>query len=70
MVVDGREPGISRGMFLDEMSLIFASLGCKLSYNLDVGHCSFMTRGTVVANNPYKPEKAISDCIAVIEPNA
>ena len=68
MVVDGREPGRSRGMFLDEMSRIFADLGCKAAYNLDGGHCAFMTLGNDIANNPYKPSKDISDCIAVIEP--
>lgn len=70
MVVDGREPGRSRGMFLDEMSQIFAELGCKAAYNLDGGHCSFMTLSGTLANDPYKPGKSISDCIAVVEPKS
>ena len=47
LVVDGRQAGYSRGMFLEEMAALFENLGCKAAYNLDGGHCSFMTMGTV-----------------------
>lgn len=68
LVVDGRQTGISRGMFLDEMSLLFEELGCKIAYNLDGGHCSFMDMGSVCISKPYKPSKAVSDGIFICEP--
>ena len=70
LVVDGRTPGLSRGMTLEEMSQLFASLGCKAAYNLDGGHCSFMTRGSTVINDPYHPGKSLSDGIFICEPKA
>lgn len=62
LLVDGRQKA-SRGMYLSEMSQLFASLGCKAAYNLDGGHCSFMYFNGGIANNPYKPEHKISDAI-------
>ena len=67
LVVDGREPGRSRGMFLSEMSKLFSDLGCRIAYNLDGGHCSSMTKGTTVVSNPYKPSKEISDGLFICE---
>lgn len=66
LVVDGRQDS-SRGMFLDEMANLFEQLGCKAAYNLDGGHCSFMTLQDQVANNPYKPEHKIEDGIFITE---
>lgn len=66
LVVDGRQQ-TSRGMFLDEMAQIFEKLGCKAAYNLDGGHCSFMTMQEKVANHPYKPEHQIQDGIFIME---
>ena len=60
LLVDGRQKS-TRGMFLDEMAKVFENLGCKAAYNLDGGHCSFMTFEGKVANNPYKPEHEIAD---------
>ena len=67
LVVDGRQAGYSRGMFLEEMAALFENLGCKAAYNLDGGHCSFMTMGDSTANHPYQPEKEISDGIFITE---
>lgn len=67
LVVDGRQPDYSRGMFLDEMANLFESLGCEAAYNLDGGHSSFMTIQGRVANHPYKPEKQIPDGIFITE---
>lgn len=66
LLVDGRQDS-SRGMFLEEMSQLFEQLGCKAAYNLDGGHCSFMTFQGKVANHPYKPEHEISDGIFITE---
>lgn len=70
LVVDGREPGVSRGMFLSEMAALFEGLGCQAAYNLDGGHCSFAAFEGQVANSPYKPSHGISDGICVRSPSA
>lgn len=64
LLVDGRQKS-SRGMFLDEMAKVFEDLGCKAAYNLDGGHCSFMTLKDQVANHPYKPEHKVEDGIYI-----
>ena len=66
LLVDGRQDS-SRGMFLDEMAKVFEVLGCKAAYNLDGGHCSFMTMKNQVANHPYKPEHEVEDGIFITE---
>lgn len=69
LVVDGRQDGYSRGMYLEEMSKVFSDLGCKVAYNLDGGHCSFMTYKDKVVNNPYTPSDDICDGIFIVEGN-
>lgn len=54
-------------MFLNEMASVFENLGCKAAYNLDGGHCSFMTYQDQVVNHPYKPEHTVSDGIFIME---
>lgn len=54
-------------MFPDEMSQFFGDLGCKAAYNLDGGHCSFMTYGDKFINHPYKSEHEIQDGIFITE---
>ena len=66
LVVDGRQPS-SRGMFPDEMADFFEKLGCKAAYNLDGGHCSFMTYKDQIVNHPYKPEHQVSDGVFITE---
>ena len=66
LLVDGRQKD-TRGMFLDEMAKVFENLGCKAAYNLDGGHCSFMTFQNQVANHPYKPEHEVTDSIFITE---
>lgn len=70
LVVDGRQAGTSRGMTLEEMSQLFADLGCKVAYNLDGGHCAFMTKDDQVVSDPYRPSKSITDGIFICEPEA
>lgn len=69
MVVDGRQENFSRGMSLEEMSDVFHELGCSVAYNLDGGHCSFMTFGAEIASHPYSYSDDISDFIYVAELN-
>lgn len=66
LLVDGRQKS-SRGMFLNEVAQVFEDLGCQKAYNLDGGHCSFMTFEGVTANHPYKPEHEVSDGIFITE---
>lgn len=66
LLVDGRQKS-TRGMFPEEMAQLFEELGCKAAYNLDGGHCSFMTFQGKTANHPYKPEHEVSDGIFITE---
>ena len=66
LLVVGRQKN-TRGMFPDEMAKVFEDLGCKVAYNLDGGHCSFMTMNGKVINSPYKPEHEIADGIFITE---
>lgn len=66
LLVDGRQE-ISRGMFPEEMAKVFEDLGCKAAYNLDGGHCSFMTLKDQIVNNPYKLEHEVADGIFITE---
>jgi len=66
LLVDGRQK-TSRGMFPEEMAKVFENLGCKAAYNLDGGHCSFMTLKNQVVNHPYKPEHEVEDGIFIVE---
>ena len=66
LLVDGRQKS-SRGMFPHEMAKLFENLGCRAAYNLDGGHCSFMTFQDGTANHPYKPEHEITDGIFITE---
>lgn len=66
LLADGRQES-SRGMFLDEMAEVFENLGCQAAYNLDGGHCSFMTMQNQVVNHPYKPRHEVQDGIFITE---
>lgn len=66
LLADGRQIS-SRGMFPEEMARLFEEAGCKAAYNLDGGHCSFMTFQGEIANHPYKPEHEVSDGIFITE---
>lgn len=68
LIVDGRKPGYSRGMYLEEMSKLFADLGCTAAYNLDGGHSSSMDMNGAVVSKPYKPSREVSDGIFICEP--
>lgn len=67
LTVDGRQPGYSRGMFLNEMAALLEQLGCTAAYNLDGGHCAFMTMKDQVMTHPYKPEHGVADGIFITE---
>lgn len=66
LVVDGRQNDYSRGMFLEEEAAFFEQLGCKVAYNLDGGHCAFMTLQDQVISHPYKEEYEVADGICIM----
>lgn len=68
LVVDDWQDGFSCGMYLAEMSRLFADLGCRAAYNLDGGHCALMAWGTQIVSCPYRLSDDISDGIFVREP--
>lgn len=67
VLVDGRQPGYSNGMTLQELSDLFFDLGCKVAYNLDGGQSAVMTFLDSVANQPYKDGRKISDIVYITE---
>ena len=42
VVVDGRQEGYSKGMYIDELAEVFQNLGCRCAYNLDGGGSAVM----------------------------
>lgn len=68
VVVDGRQENYSRGVYLDEFAIIFSELGCTMAYNLDGGHCSYMTFLGQTVTKPYAKTNDISDVIIICEP--
>ena len=65
LVVDGRQPGYSEGMTLQEMSNLFYDLGCKVAFNLDGGQSSEMVFLGNVVNQPYNGGRSTSDILYI-----
>lgn len=67
VVVDGRQEGYSIGMTLEDLSQLFASLGCQAAYNLDGGQSSVMVFQDKVVSSPYNGGRKTSDIVFVCE---
>jgi exopolysaccharide biosynthesis protein len=66
VVVDGRNPGYSKGATLTEFAKMFYDLGCKEAYNLDGGGSSTMYFNGKIINTPsLGRERSISDILYV-----
>ncbi|WP_312677047.1 phosphodiester glycosidase family protein [Microbacterium sp.] len=66
VVVDGRDPGYSRGVTLTELADIMVSLGATTAYNLDGGGSSEMWFNGEVVNQPSNGgERATSDILYI-----
>lgn len=63
VAVDGRRPGHSNGMTLEELAKLFESLGCKRAYNLDGGNSACMVYNGRVRNWPSGGGREISDIL-------
>jgi hypothetical protein len=67
LVVDGRQPGFSDGMSLDELARLLIELGAHEAINLDGGGSTTMVIEGKVVNRPSDPtgERPVSDAIVV-----
>lgn len=67
VVVDGRQPQLSRGMTLAELADLMKSLGCRDALNLDGGGSSTLVLQGRVVNSPSDAgaERPVSDAILV-----
>jgi exopolysaccharide biosynthesis protein len=63
VVVDGRNPGYSKGASLNELAQIMVDAGCKTAFNLDGGGSSAMVYDGEYITNPSNGDRAISDII-------
>ena len=63
--VDGRDKNNSRGMTLEELSLLFEDLGCTAAYNLDGGQSSGFAWMGELLSYPYG--RNVSDIIYIAE---
>ena len=66
-VVDGRQPGLSVGMTIDELTALMTGLGCVAAINLDGGGSTTMVVRGRVANHPSDPggERPVGDALLV-----
>jgi Phosphodiester glycosidase len=68
-VIDGRQPGRSVGMSLDELTDLMLSLGCVSAINLDGGGSTTMFVNGSVVNTPsdVSGERPVADALMVLE---
>lgn len=67
VVVDGRNPGYSKGATLNELAQIMADEGCRTAYNLDGGKSASMVYKNDYVNQPSQGGREISDIIYIGE---
>ncbi len=67
VLVDGRQPGYSIGMTMQEMSQLFYDMGCKVAYNLDGGKSAEMAFMGELVNQPYEGGRATSDILYIAD---
>ena len=68
VMVDGRQKNWSRGLTLQQLSQLFADLGCECAYNLDGGASATMTFMGQLFNKQSSYRK-IGDIVMIGEPN-
>jgi len=66
-VVDGRQPGLSLGMSIDELAGLMTERGCLEALNLDGGGSTTMVVKGKVVNSPSDPagERPVSDALLI-----
>ena len=63
LVVDGRQPGYSKGLSLQALQTLFVSLGAQTAINLDGGGSTELWFQGTILNQPAGGERKLSDCI-------
>lgn len=64
IVVDGRQPGYSDGISLQDLQLLFQDYGAQVAFNLDGGSSAEMWfMGEIISNPSGGQERRISDII-------
>jgi exopolysaccharide biosynthesis protein len=67
VVVDGRQPELSEGMTIEELSTYLVKLGCDEAMNLDGGGSSTLWYGGDVRNSPCdRYERTIANSLVVV----
>jgi len=67
--VDGRQPGLSMGMTLAELSEYLVKLGCTDGMNFDGGASATMWVLGQVVNSPCQGEKPVANALIVVRKN-
>lgn len=67
VVVDGRQPGYSDGINMEDFSKLFAELGCVRAFNMDGGASSSMVFENEIVNKPSGGGRYISDMLVIKE---
>lgn len=67
VVVDGRGQGGSDGLNMEELSQLFASLGCKAAYNFDGGATAVMADAGGMISRQSKTSRECSDILYVVD---
>ena len=70
VAVDGRQPGYSEGMTLDEVAAFLGSLGATEALNLDGGGSTTLVVEGVIANRPsdQEGERPVANALLVLGP--
>jgi hypothetical protein len=66
VIVDGRQPGLSMGMMLAELSEYFVNLGCTEAMNLDGGKSAQMWLNGQIMNSPCQGEDTVASSLLVV----
>lgn len=67
VVVDGRQPGYSKGYEMKDLSQLMYSLGCSVAYNLDGGKSSEMVFGGALYSHPIEGGRETCDIILIAD---
>lgn len=67
VAVDGRQPGYSDGYTFEQLSQLFASMGCKVAFNLDGGQSTEMAFQGNIINKPYNGGRSTTDILYIAD---
>ena len=70
ITVDGRQPGLSVGMTLAELSDYLVKLGCTDGMNFDGGASASMWMSGKIINNPCQGERPVANSLLILRKSA